>query len=85
MSIRDMMEVLESRGPKFAGNHVFDVAQDWLDYGFSPTEADSWCEVGVWNPATAAEFQEAGLSPDGVRAAAERLVEAEQAEWTEEN
>jgi hypothetical protein len=84
-SVRSMVAVLESYGPRFIGNDVAEMAQDWIDYGFSPAEADSWCEIGVWNPATAAAFRDAGLSPDEVRFAAERLIEAERTEWTDEN
>jgi len=82
--LNEMVAVLDSHGPRFAGNHVEDMAQEWLDYDFTPEQADEWCSIGVWNAATAAEFRDAGLSPDQVQAAAERLLDAEQAAWTDE-
>jgi len=85
MEIADMVAILESHGPRFSGNNAAETAREWLDYGFTPKQADEWCEIGVWNPATAAAFQDAGLSPDESRSAAERLIEAEQAKWTDEN
>ena len=83
--MKTMVAVLNSHGPRFSGNHVEDMAQEWLDYDFTPAEADSWCEIGVWDAATAAEFRDAGLSPAEAAAAAERLIEAEKAEWTDES
>jgi len=74
--IRDMVAILRSHGKLFTGDNVGDMARGWLDCGFSPTEADEWCEIGVWEPAIAAEFRDAGLTPYEVNETAERLYEA---------
>lgn len=82
--VNDMAAVLDSHGPTFVGNNVLDQARDWLDHDFTPTQADGWCEIGAWDAATAAAFRNAGLTPEMVKAASERLTEAEQAAWDEE-
>lgn len=61
-------------GDRFSGNDVAESAQEWLDYDFTPSEAGEWCEIGVWNPATASDFRDAGVGPDAVVAAADRLT-----------
>ena len=83
-NLNDMATVLNSHGSKFGGNNVADEAEEWLDHDFTPSKAGGWCEIGVWDAATAAEFRDAGLTPEEVKAASERLIEAEQAAWDEE-
>ena len=72
---KTMTTVLNSHGSKFSGTNVADEAQEWLDHNFTPATADGWCEIGVWDAATAAEFREAGLTPAEVESAAESLIE----------
>ena len=79
-----MAAVLNGHGSKFVGNNVADEAQEWLDHDFTPHQAGDWCEIGVWDAATAAEFRGAGLTPEGAKVASERLIEAEQEAWDEE-
>jgi hypothetical protein len=76
-SVRSMVAVLNSHGKLFTGDNVVDMARGWLDYGFSPAEADEWCEIGVWEPGIAATLKNAGLTPYEVNSGAERLYEAE--------
>lgn len=74
-SLNDMAAVLNGHGSRFSGNNVADEAQEWLDHDFTPAKAGGWCEIGVWDAATAAEFRDAGLTPEQVKAAAESLTE----------
>lgn len=71
----DMIDMLEGHGDRFTGKNVDDEAQGWLDEGFDADSADDWCEIGVWDSATAAQLRDAGLSPEQVREACERLIE----------
>lgn len=70
----DMAAMLDGHGEKFTGNNVDDEAQGWLDNDFTPRAADMWCDIGCWDAAIAAQLRDAGLSPDQVRVAAERLI-----------
>lgn len=71
-----MVAVLESHGDTYAGNHADETAQDWLDNDFDSAGADEWCEIGVWDAATAATFRDAGRSPAEIASAADRLIDA---------
>jgi hypothetical protein len=73
--VNDMAETLNRHGWRFSGNNVADVAQDWLDHDFTPSEADEWCEIGVWAAETAADLRDAGLTPERVKVAAADMVE----------
>lgn len=73
--LSDMAATLNRHGTRFAGNNANDEAREWMDHGFRPSDADEWCEIGVWDAATAAEFRESGLTPDQVKDAAESLTE----------
>jgi hypothetical protein len=73
--LADMMELLDSHGERFSGNHVADVAQDWLDNGFDAESAGEWCEIGAWDASTAAQLRDAGLTPDQANDAAEKMCE----------
>lgn len=70
-----MVDVLVDRGIRFAGNCAEDVAEDWIDHGFTADTAIDWCDVRVWDAGTAADSRDAGLSPDEVQAAAESLTD----------
>lgn len=70
-----MQAMLLGHGDKFSGNHVEDQAENWIDHDFDAGEADGWCEIGVWDAATAASFRDAGLTPKKVRDASESLTE----------
>lgn len=72
----EMCDMLEKHGDRFAGASVEDMAQDWLDHDFDADAADSWCDIGVWDAATAAEFRDADKTPDEIRTACEALIEA---------
>lgn len=74
-ALNDMAVVVDRHGARFIGNNVADEAQQWLDHGFDADGAEAWCEIGVWDAATAAEFRAAGLTPEKVQHAAETLTE----------
>lgn len=80
-ALNAMAEVIGSHGSRFSGNSVADEAQEWIDNGFSPEDADRWCDVGVWDAETAAYWRDANLTPREASKAAERLVAEEEAEW----
>lgn len=71
-----MEAMLEAHGDRFAGNCVTDAANDWLDNGFDADIAGDWCEIGVWNAATAAALRDAELTPDDAKGAAEWLADS---------
>ena len=58
-----MIKMLEGYGPRFIGHIPTDTAHDWIDHDFTADSAAEWCEIGVWDPATAADLVGAGLSP----------------------
>jgi hypothetical protein len=70
-----MVKMLKRHGLMFTGNDPEGEAQDWLDHDFTADTADGWCEIGVWDAATAAELRDAGLTPDEAKRAAQSLVE----------
>jgi hypothetical protein len=70
-----MQAMLMRHGPRFTGNNVNDEAEYWADQGFRVDDADEWCEIGVWDAATAVEFRDAGLTPDQAKSAAESLTD----------
>lgn len=74
-SLGAMVDVLESHGSRYTGNDVDDEAQGWIDQGFSATEADEWCDIGMWDAATAAACRDADKTPDQIAAAAKALIE----------
>lgn len=74
-NIGEMAEMLTRHGKNFCGNNVNDEAEGWADQGFRVDDAESWCEIGVWDAATAAELRDANLTPDDVASAAESLTE----------
>ena len=76
-----MASMLERHGPAYTGHNVLEEAQGWIDAGFSADEAGAWCEIGCWDADTAATWRDDGLTPDQVRDAAQRLIDAEVAEW----
>lgn len=67
-------DVLDPYGDRMAGNDVEATAHEWIDNGFDSEGAGEWCEIGCWDPSTAATFRDAGLTPAQVKAAAETLV-----------
>lgn len=75
--VAEMIEVLERHGDQAAGNNAENQAQQWIDNHFSSDDADSWCEIGCWDADTAAEFRDAGLSPEQAKRGAELLLDEE--------
>lgn len=69
-----MRQMLESRGDYFSGNNPEDIANEWLDYGFDTESAEEWCEIGVWDACTAAEFRDRGYIPGQVADASSDLL-----------
>jgi hypothetical protein len=66
--------VLDPYGDRMAGGDVEATAHEWRDHSFTADEVDEWCEIGCWNPATAAVWRESGLTPEIVATAAEVLL-----------
>jgi hypothetical protein len=73
MDIYKMAKMLASHEWMFSGSDPVSVAEDWVDHDFTPISADEWCAIGVWDPAAAAAFRDAGLTPGQVIAASRRL------------
>jgi len=72
----EMAEMLQSNGIRYAGDCADDSAADWLEHDFSVQSAESWCEIGCWDAATAYRFVLAGLTPEQVQEATQRLIDA---------
>lgn len=79
----EMADMLDGHGERFSGGNVDDIAQGWLEHDFDARSAGEWCEIGVWDDDTAAEFRDADLTPDEVNAAADRMIEAAEREYTD--
>lgn len=72
--IEGAASTLRGYGDMYTGNCLADAAHAWLDAGIEDDGSiGSWCEIGCWDAATAAEWIAAGLSPDDVEAAAKRM------------
>ena len=71
-----IMIMLNEAGERFSGNSTYDMAQEWADAEFSPDDCDEWIQAGFWNPATAAELRDAGLSADDAANASIALIDA---------
>jgi len=69
-----MQSMLGGYGERFTGDNPAAAAAEWLDHGFGVVATARWCNVGVWDAATAARFRDAGLSPEQVADAADKLV-----------
>ncbi|HEX5444059.1 MAG TPA: hypothetical protein VFW87_09535 [Pirellulales bacterium] len=62
----EMCRVLRSHGATFDGGDERrrrEIAEEWLDYDFSPWEADEWMVAGCWDTGTANELRVAGFRP----------------------
>jgi len=71
-----IVRILQSHGDRFTGRRVGEVATEWHDASITDaSDVDAWCEIGVWNAATALAFISAGLSPDDVLQSAESINE----------
>lgn len=84
--VADIAEVLIGHGERFAGDDVEQESQQWIDHDFDAPEVADWCDIGCWNPSVAAQWRDAGLTPDDVKAAAESMVEGSSepdVEWTD--
>lgn len=68
--LAEIAEYLVSVGDRFGGLDPDEIAYDWVDHDFGIDEVREWCEIGCWDPATAAEFR-AKLTPDQVAEAAD--------------
>jgi hypothetical protein len=71
-----MADGVTSRGERFAGNNVWDMAEAWTEAGFSATDAAEWMDAGFWDPDTAATVRDTGITAEQAAARAEALVEA---------
>jgi hypothetical protein len=75
MNVIEIGRVLDGHGDRFAGNDVADMSEAWAEAGFSAADVDLWCRIGVWEPSVAAEFRDAGASPDDIVQAVERMTD----------
>ena len=74
-NIQEIASVLLSHGETYHGGRVDDVAEDWDSYGFIAAQVDEWCEIGVWDAATANDFCAAGMRPCHVKKVSRRMIE----------
>lgn len=81
----EMAEMLSGHGSLFTGNNVDDEAQGWLDSGFDTEDAGAWCQIGCWDAETAAEWRDAGMTPEQINDAADHLIDAELDRWENED
>ena len=79
--LQEITHLLTGLGDRFSGNNAKDMGQEWLDQGFDANSARDWCDIGVWDPATAATLRDAELTPQEVKDAADRLIEAEETRY----
>ena len=76
--VAEMAEMLERHGDRFIGNNAIDMADAWIEAGFSADDADDWCEIGVWEPEIAVSLRDARVTPDCAAEASRRLIDAEE-------
>jgi hypothetical protein len=69
--LAEIADYLGLIGPAFTGDDAQAMAYDWVDHDFSTGEVREWCVVGVWDPATAAEFRAAEVTPEEIAGAAD--------------
>lgn len=75
--IEGVASTLRGYGDMFTGGCIADAAHAWLDAGIKDDGSiDLWCDIGCWDPATAAKWVDAGLSPQDVETAAHHISEA---------
>lgn len=75
--IEGAVQTLRGYGPMITGDNIADTAHAWLDAGIKDDGSiDLWCDIGCWDPATAAKWVDAGLSPQDVETAAHHISEA---------
>lgn len=67
---------LISRGEFFNGGDAAGIAVDWLDRGFSLSDASEWMDVGFWDAAAAGICRDAGYSPSQCKIIADRQTDA---------
>ena len=62
-----MIKVMRAFGDfAIGGENPADVAQEWEEAGFSPSEAADWLNVGCFNTDDAARLCAIGLTPEEV-------------------
>lgn len=61
----DMEVIIRSHGAYAYGNErIEDVAQEWRDYDFAPTEADAWLGAGCFRAPDARELADNDITPE---------------------
>ena len=73
-----MAEVLNSRGDRYTGGVVWDMAAAWMDAGFTADDAAGWVDAGFWDPDSAATVRAMGLTAEQARERADVLSDAEE-------
>ena len=61
---KEIIEVLRGRGDAFHGGREEEIAQEWIECGFSPRGVERWTAIGVWSPDAADSLHTFGLSPE---------------------
>ena len=61
MTIRD---VIESHGNFAHGGNPDDTAETWLDVGFDTHEVEEWLRARCFDPNTARDLADAGVTPE---------------------
>ena len=72
-----IMILLNTAGTRYAGDSAHDIAVEWIDNDFDAESCAEWIAAGFWNPSTAAQLLDAGLSPDDAKNAADAMTENE--------
>ena len=71
-----IVDVLAPHGDRYTGSDAATIAALWQEHDMPPDQVDDWCQIGCWDPDTAAEWRDAGLTPAEVEKTAEELKEA---------
>ena len=75
-----MTTVVLSHGAVFSGgsdSQAAEIAEEWLDHDFDESSADRWMDTGFWDPSTAAQIRDAGITASKASELAESLAESE--------
>ena len=72
-----MRQAVESAGEVIHGDQPHEIAEQWIDAGFTSDEAKAWWDAGAFDAASAAELRDAGIAPEDVGMISDREMPAE--------
>lgn len=70
-----IMIILNDAGDRYSGDDAYNIANEWIEAGFSEDECPEWVSAGFWSPAAASQISDAGMTPDEAVAAANYLID----------